>query len=152
LARLKAVSARLGFGVGRHLRLRGAYRLGDSKVRVTLDGLPIEITLGLDDKRLRLYPETRINHLGEAIKVGSFVIVDPRHPLSPDWRVSALEPEELAGPRFGRPRPASNIRLPGTGGWASSGLDPWPRRAWYSATSDAGTTIAPIVEQPKVIA
>lgn len=151
LSRLKAISARLGFGVGRHLRLRGAYRLGDSKVRVTLDGLPIEITLGLDDKRLRLYPETRINHLGEAIKVGSFVLVDPATHfrqiggflrLSPrNWLVLGSD-DRVQQAIFDYPEPVDGHHLALIHG--RDGLV-------FRNLSDAGTTIAPIVEQPKVI-
>ena len=77
LAWLKGVAARLGFGWGRDLRLGDSYRLGSSKVRVPLGGLPIEISLGLNDKRLHLYPETRLNARGEPIRLGSFIIVDP---------------------------------------------------------------------------
>jgi hypothetical protein len=82
LARLKAMAARLGFGWGHNLRLGDAYRLGSTKVRVPLDGVPIEITLGLNDKKLHLYPETRLNARGQATRQGSnFIIVDPlAHP------------------------------------------------------------------------
>ncbi|WP_299157930.1 metallophosphoesterase [Accumulibacter sp.] len=151
LARLKAFSARLGFGVGRHLRLHGAYRLGDSKVRVTLGGLPIEITLGLDDKRLRLYPETRINHLGEAVKVGSFVVVDPATHLrqiggflrlSPkNWLVLGSD-DRIQQAIFDYPEAVDGHHLALIHG--RDGLV-------FRNLSDAGTTIAPIVEEPKVI-
>ena len=77
LAWLKALSARLGFGWGHNLKLGDAYRLGSTKVRVPLDGLPIEISLGLNDKRLHLYPETRLDRRGEVVRLGSFIIVDP---------------------------------------------------------------------------
>ncbi|KFB66558.1 MAG: Calcineurin-like phosphoesterase [Candidatus Accumulibacter vicinus] len=77
LAWLKGVVARLGFGWGHDLRLGDSYRLGSSKVRVPLDGLPIEISLGLNDKRLHLYPETRLDQHGEPVRLGSFIIVDP---------------------------------------------------------------------------
>jgi hypothetical protein len=76
------VVARLGFGWGHNLKLGDAYRLGSTKVRVPLDGMPIEITLGLNDKKLHLYPETRLNERGQATRQGSnFIIVDPlAHP------------------------------------------------------------------------
>lgn len=77
LARLKGFVARLGFGWGHNLKLGDAYRLGSTKVRVPLDGLPIEISLGLNDKRLHLYPETRLDRRGEVVRLGSFIIVDP---------------------------------------------------------------------------
>ena len=77
LAWLKAVVARLGFGWGHNLKLGDAYRLGSTKVRVPLDGLSIEISLGLNEKRLHLYPETRLNPRGEPVPLESFVIVDP---------------------------------------------------------------------------
>ncbi|MCC2867429.1 MAG: metallophosphoesterase [Candidatus Accumulibacter phosphatis] len=77
LAWLKGVAARLGFGWGRDLRLGDSYRLGTSKVRVPLGGLPIEISLGLNDKRQQLYPETRLNGRGEPVRLGSFILVDP---------------------------------------------------------------------------
>ena len=82
LARFRAVVARLGFGWGHNLKLGDAYRLGSTKVRVPLDGMPIEITLGLNDKKLHLYPETRLNERGQATRQGSnFVIIDPlSHP------------------------------------------------------------------------
>ncbi len=77
LAWLKGTFARLGFGWGHHLKLGDAYRLGNTKVRVPLDGLPIEISLGLNDKRLHLYPETRLNQRGELVRLDSLIIVDP---------------------------------------------------------------------------
>lgn len=79
--RLRAIVARFGFGWGHNLKLGDAYRLGSTKVRVPLDGGPIEIILGMNDKRLHLYPESRLNASGQAIRLGSFVIVDPgAHP------------------------------------------------------------------------
>ena len=75
---LKALSARLGFGWGHNLKLGDGYRLGSTKVRIPLDGIPIEITLGLNDRRLHLYPETRLNPRGETARLGSFIIFDPR--------------------------------------------------------------------------
>jgi hypothetical protein len=82
LARWRALVARLGFGWGHNLKLGEAYRLGSTKVRVPLDGVPIEITFGLNDKKLHLYPETRLNDRGQTIRQGSnFIIVDPgAHP------------------------------------------------------------------------
>lgn len=76
-ARLRAAIARLGFGWGHDLKLGEAYQLGSSKVRVPLDGLPIEITLGRNDKRLHIYPETRIDQRGQLIRLTSVLIVDP---------------------------------------------------------------------------
>jgi len=79
--RLKAITSWLGFGWGRNLKLGDTYRLGSSKVRVPLDSGPIEITLGLNDKRLHLYPETRIDERGRAVRNGNFIISDPNaHP------------------------------------------------------------------------
>ncbi|MBL8390263.1 MAG: metallophosphoesterase [Candidatus Accumulibacter sp.] len=79
--RLKAIAARLGFGWGHNLRLGDTYRLGSSKVRVPLDSGPIEISLGMNDKRLHLYPEMRLNERGKAIRNGNFIIGDPSaHP------------------------------------------------------------------------
>lgn len=81
LAHLKSMATRLGFGWGHNLRLGDAYRLGNTKVRVPLDGLPIEITLGLNDKKIHLYPETRLDARAEPIRLDSYVIVDPlAHP------------------------------------------------------------------------
>jgi len=77
LVRLRAALARLGFGWGHNLKLGDAYRLGSTKVRVPLDGQPIEISLGFNDKRLHLYPETRLNENGELVRLNSFIIVDP---------------------------------------------------------------------------
>ncbi|MEF8699778.1 MAG: metallophosphoesterase [Candidatus Accumulibacter sp. UW20] len=81
LTRLKSRATRLGFGWGHNLRLGDAYRLGNTKVRVPLDGEPIEITLGLNDKKIHLYPETRLDARAEPIRLGSYVIVDPLAPL-----------------------------------------------------------------------
>ena len=78
LAWLKAFSARLGFGWGHNLKLGDAYRLGSTKVRVPLDGIPIEITFGLNERRLHLYPEFRLNPRGEPLRIDSFILVDPR--------------------------------------------------------------------------
>lgn len=77
LAWLRAAVARLGFGWGHDLKIGEAYQLGSTKVRVTLDAVPIEIALGVNDKRLHLYPETRLNRRGEAVRLGSFIIFDP---------------------------------------------------------------------------
>ena len=41
----------------RLLKLRDAYRLVGDSVRVPYEGLPMEILLGSEGKRLRLYPE-----------------------------------------------------------------------------------------------
>lgn len=79
--RVKAIVARLGFGWGHNLKLGDTYRLGSSKVRVPLDSGPIEISLGMNDKRLHVYPEVRLDERGKAIRNGNFVIVDPSaHP------------------------------------------------------------------------
>lgn len=77
LAPLKRMLTRLGAGPGHEIRLRSNYRLGDIKVRVSFDRVPIEITLGQDDKKLHLYHETRIDERGKAARTGNFVIVDP---------------------------------------------------------------------------
>ncbi|MBK8889597.1 MAG: hypothetical protein IPN75_03990 [Dechloromonas sp.] len=77
LAPLKQFLTRLGVGTGHEIRLRSNYRLGDTKVRVSFDRAPIEITLGQDDKKLHLYPETRIDERGKPNRTGNFVIVDP---------------------------------------------------------------------------
>ena len=77
LAPLKRILTRLGAGPGHEIRLRSNYRLGDIKVRVSFDRAPIEITLGQDDKKLHLYPETRIDERGKVNRTGNFVIVDP---------------------------------------------------------------------------
>lgn len=47
------------------------------QVRVPLDAVPIEIALGGNEKRLQLYPETRLNQRGDPVKLGSFIIFDP---------------------------------------------------------------------------
>ena len=151
LARLKAVSARLGFGVGRHLKLRGAYRLGDTKVRVTLTGLPIEITLGLDDKRLRLYPETRMNHLGEPVKVGSFVVVDPATHLRQIGGFLRLSPKNWLVLGSDDPIQQAVFDYPEAVDGHHLALIHGRDGLVFRNLSDAGTTIAPIVEQPKVI-
>ncbi|MCB1940831.1 MAG: hypothetical protein KDI53_02085, partial [Candidatus Accumulibacter sp.] len=151
LARLKAISARLGFGVGRHLKLRDAYRLGDTKVRVTLDGRPIEITLGLDEKRLRLYPETRLDERGNPVKVGSFIIVDPETHLrqlggflrltSKSWLVLGSD-DPVQQAIFNYPSAVDGHHLAVI--YGRDGLV-------FRNLSDAGTTIAPIVEEARVV-
>ena len=75
---LRSFSARIGFGWGRNLRLGDSYRLGSGKVRVPLAGVPLELSLGLNDRRLHIYPETRLNARSEASWLGTFIIVDPR--------------------------------------------------------------------------
>lgn len=78
LARLKATITRLGFGWGHKLKLGDVYRLGSGKVRVPLDGAPIEITFGQTDKRLHIYPETRIDRTGSVVHCDGYIVVDPR--------------------------------------------------------------------------
>jgi hypothetical protein len=79
--RLKAIVAWLGLGLSHNLKLSDTYRLGSSKVRVSLEGRPIAITLGLNEKLLHLYPETRLDERGRATHNGNFIIVDPNaHP------------------------------------------------------------------------
>lgn len=78
LAWIKGIVARLGFGWGHNLKLGEAYQLGSSKVRVPLDGVPIEITLGLNDRRLHLYRENRLDRDGKPVWLNSFIVADPR--------------------------------------------------------------------------
>ena len=151
LAWLKAVSARLGFGWGHNLKLGDAYRLGSTKVRVPLDGIPIEITLGLNDRRLHLYPETRLNSRGQPTSVGSFIIVDPRTHLR---RISG----------FLRLTPKSWLTL-GSADAVQQALFDYPvaideqhlvviygRDALvFRNLSDAGTAIAPVRDEVKSI-
>ena len=112
LAPLKRIITRLGVGPGHEIRLRGNYRLGDIKVRVSFDRAPIEITLGQDDKKLHLYPEFRIDERGKANRTGNFVIVDP-----------AAQPGRITG--FLRLTPRSWVSL-GSGDQVQQALFNYP--------------------------
>ncbi len=151
VARLKAISARLGFGWGHNLKLGDAYRLGSTKVRVPLDGIPIEITLGLNDRRLHLYPETRLNQRGETIRLSSFIIFDPRTHL-----------RRIGG--FLRLSPKSWLAL-GSGDATQQAMFDYPSAVdeqhlvviygrdalVFRNLSDAGTAIAPMLDEVKSI-
>ena len=151
LARLKAISARLGFGVGRHLRLRDAYRLGDTKVRVTLEGRPIEITLGLGDKRLRLYPETRMDRNGKAVKLGSFVVIDPDTHLRQLGGFLRLTPKSWLVLGSDDPVQQAIFHYPPAVDGHHLALIYGRDGLVFRNLSDAGTTIAPVVEEAKVV-
>lgn len=151
LARLKAISARLGFGVGRYLKLRDTYRLGDTKVRVNLEGRPIEITLGLGDKRLRLYRETRMDQNGQAVKLDSYIVIDPNTHLRQlggflrltpkSWLVLGSD-DPLQQAIFDYPPAVDGHHLAMI--YGRDGLV-------FRNLSDAGTTIAPVVEEARVL-
>jgi hypothetical protein len=126
--RLKAIAAWLGFGWGHNLRLGDTYRLGSSKVRVPLDSGPIEISLGMNDKRLHLYPEMRLNERGKAVRNGNFVIVDPERASRPDRRFPPSDAEIVGVAGFGGcacSRRFSTIRRRSMG---APGRHPQPRR------------------------
>ncbi len=112
LAPLKRILTRLGVGPGHEIRLRSNYRLGGIKVRVSFNRAPIEITLGQDDKKLHLYPETRIDERGKVNRTGNFVIVDP-----------AAKPDRITG--FLRLTPRSWVSL-GSGDRIQQALFDYP--------------------------
>lgn len=151
LARLKAVSTRLGFGVGRHLRLRDAYRLGDSKVRVTFEGRPIEITLGLGEKSLRLYPETRMNGRGEAVKLDSFIVIDPDTHLRQLGGFLRLTPKNWLVLGSDDPVQQAIFDYPPAVDGHHLALIYGRDGLVFRNLSDAGTTIAPVVEEARVV-
>ena len=147
LAWLRASLVRLGFGWGHNLKLGDAYRLGNTKVRVPLDGIPIEISLGLNDKRLHLYPETRLNRRGEVVRLASFVIADPgAHSrgisgflrLSPKNWLSLGSADELQQALFDYPPAVDEQHLVVI--YGRDGLV-------FRNLSDAGTSIGPAVAE-----
>ncbi|MCB1965530.1 MAG: metallophosphoesterase [Candidatus Accumulibacter sp.] len=151
LARLKAVSARLGLGVGSHLRLREAYRLGDRKVRVTLDGQPIEITFGLGEKSLRLYAETRMNGRGEAVKLDSFIVIDPDTHLRQLGGFLRLTPKSWLVLGSDDPVQQAIFDYPPAVDGHHLALIYGRDGLVFRNLSDAGTTIAPVVEEARVV-
>ncbi|MCB1933843.1 MAG: metallophosphoesterase [Candidatus Accumulibacter sp.] len=151
LARLKAVSARLGLGVGRHLRLREAYRLGDRKVRVTLEDRPIEITFGLGEKSLRLYAETRMNGRGEAVKLDSFIVIDPDTHLRQLGGFLRLTPKSWLVLGSDDPVQQAIFDYPPAVDGHHLALIYGRDGLVFRNLSDAGTTIAPVVEEARVV-
>jgi len=146
LARIKGALARLGFGWGHNLKLGEAYRLGSTKVRVPLDGVPIEITLGLNDRRLHLYRENRLDRDGKPVWLESFILVDPRTHM-----------RRIAG--FLRLSPKSWLAL-GSGDEVQKAIFDYPEAIdeqhmvliygrdalIFRNLSDAGTAIAPVID------
>ncbi|WP_313950157.1 metallophosphoesterase [Accumulibacter sp.] len=151
LARLKAISARLGFGVGHHLRLRDAYRLGDTKVRVSREGRPIEITLGLEEKHLRIYPETRMNERGEVVTLDSFIIIDPATHLHQLGGFLRLTPKNWLVLGSDDPVQQAIFDYPSAVGVHHLAVIYGRDGLVFRNLSDAGTTIAPIVNEAKVV-
>ena len=151
LARLKAVSARLGLGVGSHLRLREAYRLGDRKVRVTLEDRPIEITFGLGEKSLRLYAETRMNGRGEAVKLDSFIVIDPDTHLRQLGGFLRLTPKSWLVLGSDDPVQQAIFDYPPAVDGHHLALIYGRDGLVFRNLSDAGTTIAPVVEEARVV-
>lgn len=149
LARLRAFAARFGFGWGHHLKLGDAYRLGTSKVRVPLEGLAIEVILGLGDKRLHLYPETRIGPGGKPIMLDSYLVVDPRTHLQRIGGFLRLTPKSWLAIGSGDPLQQALFEFP-------PAVDEQHLVVIYGRDSlafrnlgDAGTSIAPVIDDPR---
>jgi hypothetical protein len=151
LAWIKGNLARFGFGWGHNLKLGEEYRLGSTKVRVPLDAVPIEITLGLNDRRLHLYRENRLDRHGRPVWLDSFIIVDPRTHM-----------RRIGG--FLRLTPKSWLAL-GSGDETQQALFDYPSTVdeqhmvviygrdalVFRNLSDAGTAIAPVVDDVGMI-
>jgi hypothetical protein len=69
----------LGLSRCRQVKLRDAYRLVGDSVRIPYEGFPMELILGENGKRLRLYPEVPLQGAGDADSPPSFLIEDPDH-------------------------------------------------------------------------
>ena len=146
LARIKGVLARFGFGWGHNLKHGEAYRLGSTKVRVPLDAVPIEITLGLNDRRLHLYRENRLDREGKPVWLESFIIVDPRTymrrisgfvRLSPKSWLALGSSDELQKVIFDYPAAIDEQHMV-----LIYGRD----ELIFRNLSDAGTAIAPVID------
>lgn len=91
----------------RLVKLRDAYRLVGESARVPYEGFPMELILGNDGKRLRLYPEYPLRGADEADGPPSFLLDDPDHVgttiggflrLEPDCQLTLgrLDPQQQA--------------------------------------------------------
>ena len=139
----------------RLLRLRDAYRLVGESVRVPYEGFPMELLLGTEGKRLRLYPEYPLNrgtldaatiaagdppallledpdHAGMAI--GGFLRLEPGDQIT----LGRREPEQQA--MFAYPAAVENrhLRLTHDGD-----------AVIFEDKSGAGTCISPLLNEEK---
>ncbi|MGB5670626.1 MAG: metallophosphoesterase [Sedimenticolaceae bacterium] len=78
----------------RQLKLRDAYRLVGDTVRVPYEGFPMELILGENGKRLRLYPEHPLAGPADDGEPPSFLIEDPDHSAATIGGFLRLEPGE----------------------------------------------------------
>jgi len=84
----------------RLLQLRDAYRLVGESVRVPYEGFPMELQLGTEGKRLRLYPEYPLQRdgksatgAGEHDSPPCFLLEDPEHAGTSIGGFLRLEPD-----------------------------------------------------------
>lgn len=85
----------------RLLKLRDAYRLVNDSVRVPYEGFPMELMLGDNGKRLRLYPEYPLQTDEKPSTPPSFVLEDPEHGEAELYGFLRIEPgEELTLGRY----------------------------------------------------
>jgi len=78
----------------RQLKLRNAYRLVGEAVRVPYEGFPMELMLGENGKRLRLYPEYPLAGPADDGEPPSFLIEDPDRSIATISGFLRLEPGE----------------------------------------------------------
>lgn len=86
----------LGLSRCRMVKLRDAYSLAGESVRIPYEGFPMELILGNDGKRLRLYPEYPLHGEGgsEATAAPSFLLSDPDHTGTTIGGFLRLEPND----------------------------------------------------------
>ncbi|HNH92774.1 MAG TPA: metallophosphoesterase, partial [Accumulibacter sp.] len=115
-------------------------------MRVPLDAVPIEITLGLNDRRLHLYRENRLDREGKPVWLESFIIVDPRTymrrisgfvRLSPKSWLALGSSDELQKVIFDYPAAIDEQHMV-----LIYGRD----ELIFRNLSDAGTAIAPVID------
>ncbi len=152
IAWLRAVSARIGrSGWGRNLRLGDSYRLGSSKVRIPLAAVALELSLGLNDRRLHMYPETRLNERNEASWLGTFLIVDPRVHLRRIGGFLRLKPRQTLVLGSGDPTQQVIFDFPPAVAAQHLVIIYGPDALAFRSLSDAGAGIGPTVVQSNTV-
>lgn len=79
----------------RMVKLREAYRLAGESVRIPYEGFPMELILGNNGKRLRLYPEYPLNGVdhSDSNAPPNFLLDDPNHKGTTIGGFLRLEPD-----------------------------------------------------------
>lgn len=133
----------------RQVNLHQAYQLKDDKVRVPLEGFPIQLILGDNGRELCLYPEGSMTLNGGSSRTGTYILFDParfdnqisgflRLVPNSQLELGRRDPDQQA--IFDYPESVADRHLV---------LKHEGRSVVFRDTSGVGTCIAPLVDEAR---